>query len=581
MFKTLDKQNFIYGIPLLVGIVFCIRLIHEPDLWWQLRTGEYILETGAVPAVDVFSFTYNGMPWLNVKWGFEVIQAFLVQIFGPTGLPIAQIPANILMGIFVIATTRNLAARKPSSAVLSLVVLLFYIGISYRMNGRPELVSYTFTAFYIYIFTQINQGKKRWIYALIPAQILWANLHEAYGVGLVLMAIFVSSNWFSAFFIQPKNKILKKETVRYSLVALLAWLGVALHPGGWRMLWHPYEIYTQLSENVFTQEIFGATVKEYWQTPAFLGWAIAAMAFLQLYRLGKPGSRFSFKMLLQRIPLFYILIFLSFAYLSFTSYRNLPFLMVSAAPLFGGLLADLMGEINERSQNTIVIATGITLYFSIVTNIFYKAVLPGEIYGWGIYPEKNAMASAQFIREHDLKGNAFSDYLSNAYLLWALQPDFKTFIDLRDLDVFEADDLAIGINACAKPEMIVNTGHSLWNELDSYYKFDYAVVSHNKSFLPIHRHLYEDKNYTLVSLDELCAIFVRNDGKNASLLKSTDLPQFSTSPTIQKSIFATIFWPFYTPENKSSKQYKSIETNYKSLVGITEEFKTITPNYPR
>ena len=53
-----------YFLLFVTATVLCLRLVHEPDLWWQLRTGEYILENKTVPDVDVFSYTYEGKPWL-------------------------------------------------------------------------------------------------------------------------------------------------------------------------------------------------------------------------------------------------------------------------------------------------------------------------------------------------------------------------------------------------------------------------------------------------------------------------------------------------------------------------------------
>ncbi len=69
-------------IIVLVSLVLCIRQLGEPDVWWQIRTGEFILENGYVPDTDVFSYTYAGDPWFNVKWGTEVIMALVTGWFG-------------------------------------------------------------------------------------------------------------------------------------------------------------------------------------------------------------------------------------------------------------------------------------------------------------------------------------------------------------------------------------------------------------------------------------------------------------------------------------------------------------------
>jgi hypothetical protein len=45
----------------------------DPDLWWHLRTGQWIVETGHVPHSDPFSFTRAGEPWVSHEWLSEVV----------------------------------------------------------------------------------------------------------------------------------------------------------------------------------------------------------------------------------------------------------------------------------------------------------------------------------------------------------------------------------------------------------------------------------------------------------------------------------------------------------------------------
>jgi hypothetical protein len=42
------------------------------DDWLHLRTGQLIWETGAVPRVDLYSYTLPGEPWVDVYWLFQL-----------------------------------------------------------------------------------------------------------------------------------------------------------------------------------------------------------------------------------------------------------------------------------------------------------------------------------------------------------------------------------------------------------------------------------------------------------------------------------------------------------------------------
>src|ERR1039457_5212 len=43
-------------------------LLLDGDIGWHIRTGEYILDHGAVPKTDLFTFTKPGAPWFAWEW---------------------------------------------------------------------------------------------------------------------------------------------------------------------------------------------------------------------------------------------------------------------------------------------------------------------------------------------------------------------------------------------------------------------------------------------------------------------------------------------------------------------------------
>ncbi|MDT8306810.1 MAG: hypothetical protein RRC07_12810, partial [Anaerolineae bacterium] len=51
--------------------VVAVRKTVDPDLWWHLRTGEYILNNG-LPRTDVFSFTVPDHRWITHEWLSQV-----------------------------------------------------------------------------------------------------------------------------------------------------------------------------------------------------------------------------------------------------------------------------------------------------------------------------------------------------------------------------------------------------------------------------------------------------------------------------------------------------------------------------
>ena len=54
--KMLKKIS--WWILVMVGLILCVRELREPDMWWQLRTGEWMLENQEITFQDVF-FIYT------------------------------------------------------------------------------------------------------------------------------------------------------------------------------------------------------------------------------------------------------------------------------------------------------------------------------------------------------------------------------------------------------------------------------------------------------------------------------------------------------------------------------------------
>jgi hypothetical protein len=56
------------------------------DVWWHLRTGQFILEHSAVPRFDIYTYTNAGRPWIDIYWLFQVIVALLYRAGGVSAL---------------------------------------------------------------------------------------------------------------------------------------------------------------------------------------------------------------------------------------------------------------------------------------------------------------------------------------------------------------------------------------------------------------------------------------------------------------------------------------------------------------
>ena len=80
------------------------------------------------------------------------------------------------------------------SVMLPAFAVLLYLG-SARYIERPHVFSYLMAAVYLWLFFRYRDGgrERRWLYLMLPADVLWTNLHGGYVQGLAMVATFAAT----------------------------------------------------------------------------------------------------------------------------------------------------------------------------------------------------------------------------------------------------------------------------------------------------------------------------------------------------------------------------------------------------
>ena len=576
-------------LVIMVGIVLSMKSIREPDLWWQLRTGELILEKGEVPRTDVFSYSYEDVEWVNVKWGYEVLQALITKLGGPEFLPLLQVIATIFLLLILMRTIlvvgRNIIGEnfRPSVGT-AMVLLLALVIMEYRMTGRPECVSHLMAAAFIFLFVQHRLKPSLWIFMIVPLQILWTNLHEAYGMGIVFAIMFATAAWIEYYWFSNKrwySGTMAVEVPRLmTLAAFLCIVATCVNPRGVELLTHVGEIFSQLGENKFTVELYSFKEVKFWTIRSVIGLlsiVIAMYLFSTKSELAGNTPMFFWKRLINRIGLGYVLLLIAMTYLSLSAYRNIPFAVIAAVPLIA-VAADrrFLGKAENAANAKYhlgAIVMGLVLYVGVVSGLYYKAFNSGEEYGLKVNIKKAPHGAAAFIKTNKIQGRAFTDYLSSSYLLWNLQPDFKTYIDLRDLDIYPAVFLKNNFMLYEMPDKVFPLA-------DGDMTFDYIMILNNSLMNKLHRYLLQNPKFDLVYGDALSSLYLRSNENNQKVIeehgfKAGGHDVFRTRSPIVPSGFAKlitrIFNPLYEEPDVESVNEPEDRVLYYQYLGITPQ----------
>lgn len=607
----MNKQSTIariaWGVCLLVGVVLSLKALREPDLWWMYRTGEWMLENGQVTKADPFSYTYAGTEWINVKWLFEVLITCGKNWFGVEFIFVFQAMVTLLILFFVYQSAnlikRAISPKNPQTsspfAGLILVSLLLLFSIDFRLIGRPEMTSHAMVAAYLFLFWRYYYQPSKLIFWLIPLQILWTNMHEAYGTGVVLMLAYVGASWIHYLYASKKGLALEAPKL-LSIAVVAALAGIVLNPRGIQMWWHPFEIFTQLDQNQYTTELASIWKIAYWEKEAYLNllFLVGSLLFVLLFpfpqqkvqaanpsstvhksskKKGKKASKTTqqppkaklsllawWQVNLQKFGLGNGLLFFMLFYLSTTAYRNIPFFLIASAPILAVATDTFFEKLRSpKWLHPLLLCLAIVFYSTIITGQYHKWTNSRDTYGLQVLSSHNPVGAAQFIQDHQIKGTCFADYLTSAYLLWKLQPDFKTYIDLRDLDIFPTSFFADFAKMTAIPKE--------FDAKDDSLHFDYVVLF-RPQFLNLHKHLLASEKYDLVFVDPVACVYLKRTPEQETLIEqygyssnnSKDI--FSNLPLVESSTIpywiSKLFNPLYQPTDYSETDLNAIAGSY-------------------
>ena len=560
-------HHFAFLSVLLVGIVSCIKIIHEPDVWWQIRTGQWIIENKIVPKTDVFSFTFSGEPWINVKWIAEVLMAFVADSFGVEWIILLQVFCTLTILLFCYKLTVHFnfklklsKTKIPKYGILIFSLIMLFV-INFRMNSRPEMFSHLFMIVYLYYLFKHSRSGKHWIYILIPLQILWTNTHEAYGMGIILILIFIFSLWIEHFYFK------KEKPIQLTIAGILAILCSAINPNGVKMILHPFNIFGQLHQNKFTIELFDFKMPDYWHYQAYFMLLFFVIGLVFFIKKRNPKLK-RINNIVNSFGLSYFIVFVSLFYLSLTAFRNIPFFIIASTPLLACYIDSKFAKTQPKGYYTII-GISIISYGLIASNLFYNAFLPSEKYGIDVNSQKTPIGAGAFLKNNNIKGNGFVDFLSSSFLLYDLQPDYKSYIDLRDLDVFTIPFFENVFMTYQYPSRLIKGGSTLWEYINTIDTLNYVVLLNNTNFHNLNNYLiHKVKNYELVYADGLNSVYLKVNSQNKEAINKFGLTNGEKDVFHDYSIYKTsksakvvskLFWPFKTVE----KQIKMI--NYKTI----------------
>ena len=402
-----------------LSFFFASRPISDPDFWFHLKIGQYIVQNLQVPRVEIFSCTILGQPYIAHGWLSGVILYLIYSRFGQ----------NLLIFIFAILTALAfwIIFKRSNKHIFTrgMAVLLGVWTVLPNIGVRPRVFTLLLVSGYFQFLSRyLKDSNSKRLWWLVPLMVLWVNLHGAFLIGLTFIGLTAAGIAVDAW-IDREAVAVVWARVRPLLVLLGACaLAALINPYGTKIYSHIFGI---LSSPIY--QYVGAD----WLSPDFHQSEQLPLIILTLLTTAvlvlSPN----------RVRPSQLLFFLATLYMAFKMQRNAMIFAVVAT----SLLADYSGAlwdslfIRDTRKETLFhsgLRPPILNLLLLLPLLLFVARVKEVVY----VPPTQQMAvvpinAVQYLKDKGIQGCTFTEpNIWADYLIWAA-PENPVYIDGRDV----------------------------------------------------------------------------------------------------------------------------------------------------
>jgi hypothetical protein len=405
----------LYAIPLAVAVRPVGVPLYDPDVWWHLRVGQWVVEHRAVTSTDPFSLPGQTTPWVAYSWLYEVVLHGLFSAFGLAGI----IVYRALFSLAIVAAVHALVCRLEKRFLVATgLTIVATLALTVLFSERPWLVTVLFSTLTLSAILALrsHESPPWWVWALPVLYCVWANVHIQFVYGLFLLGLGCIAPLFDQGLGRPDDATAATPRTRrwYGLVALAGacFLATLVNPYHVRLYGVVVEYARQPGPFRFVNELKALEFR------GQADWIVLALTGAACWTLGR-----------RKASAFEALLLVSTAWFSFRARRDLWFVILADLTILasaGSRLGWTEPVFRLGARGLAFIGAGLLLVVGgcVWFHDLSRAGLERRVAQ--VFP----VEAARVIAERGYRGPLYNDFNWGGYLIWAL-PNMPVSIDGR------------------------------------------------------------------------------------------------------------------------------------------------------
>jgi hypothetical protein len=453
----------------------------DHDLWWHLRTGQWVEEHRTVPATDPFAQhgLETGKPWLAYSWLFEVTVYGCYQLLGYHGIILFRVLLTLAVLLALLGFVCKRERRVLVAALLLVPALLvFYPSIS----ERPWLFTILGSLWTLDVLLDAREGRRTWRFWLLPVvYLVWANVHIQFVYGLFLLGLGCAAPLV--------DRLLGRQDLFagaaragsrawWQLVAMTAACTAATLVNPYHF--HLYGVVLEYGSHQAPMRWVDELKPMEFRYPS--DWAVLAVGGAAAFALGRRA----------RLSAFDVLLLTASAWFAFRMRRDGWFLMLAALAVLSSS-RPLDGYLQDLRFHKWQVAAAALLLVPVLLAVWFLTRSGDR--AEPVLAEKYPTQAVAFVRQQGYRGPLYNDFDWGGYLIWTL-PELPVAMDGRtNLHGDERIDRA----------MATWLGQPGWEDDPELARANVVIA---RVGLPLTANLRRDPRFDLVHEDDVACVFV-------------------------------------------------------------------------
>jgi len=264
---------------MLAVLMLFIEGFQDPDFWWHLRVGRWMVDNAKLPSVDLFTFTVPDHVWTDHEYLTEVLMWFIYSAAGTVGLAI----------VFGLVTWAGFwliyrQVKRQPFVIVGLGLALGALAGWPIWGPRAQMITFALTCLELYWIHGYLSGRSRALNFFPVVMAVWANLHGGWVIGFVWLGVALVAELIG--WAWDRSNPAHRRHVRFlAIIGAASLVAVLATPHGFSLYLYPFQTQGSVAQQKLIVEWFSPDFHQIYLRP------FEAMVFIVIagFALRRPS----------------------------------------------------------------------------------------------------------------------------------------------------------------------------------------------------------------------------------------------------------------------------------------------------